>query len=522
MFTLSGAHVFPLYDAAVHAEPPLRIIDVRHEQTAVFAAEATAKLTRRPGLAVLTAGPGVTNGISAIAQAHSSGIPLLVLGGRAPAYRWGSGALQELDHPSLLSSITRYAATAPVTADIQRTVSAALHAATTPHRGPAFVDVPMDQLFAKATPTETSVTPPAPRRATDDDVTDIARLLTEAQRPVIVIGTDVWTGGAEAAALRLVEATAIPAITNGMGRGVIPRGHPLLVTKARSVAFAEADLVIVIGTPLDFRLNYGSFGGAQVVHIADAQDQLAHHVKLAAAAHGDLALVLDSIGVARHDELQRAKYEPWCVRLRDAVRHRESKDAALFSAAASNGIHPARVYGALRPLLTGDTVVIGDGGDFVSWAGRFVEPAQPGCWLDPGPYGCLGAGMGAAIAARLARPDSPVVVLLGDGAAGLSLLDVDTLVRHRLPVLLVVGNNGVWGLEKALMHMLYGYDVAADLRRDTRYDIITEALGGEGETVREPEELQPALRRGLAAGEPYLVNVVLDPTISYPRTTTGV
>jgi acetolactate synthase-1/2/3 large subunit len=268
MFTLSGAHVFPLYDAAVHAEPPLRIIDVRHEQTAVFAAEATAKLTRRPGLAVLTAGPGVTNGVSAIAQAHSSGIPLLVLGGRAPAYRWGSGALQELDHPPLLSSITRYAATAPVTADIQRTVSAALHAATTPPRGPAFVDVPMDQLFAKATRTETAFASPSPRRPSDDDVTDIARLLTEAQRPVIVIGTDVWTGGADAAALRLVEATAIPVITNGMGRGVIPRGHPLLVTKARSIAFAEADLVMVIGTPLDFRLNYGSFGRAQVVHIA--------------------------------------------------------------------------------------------------------------------------------------------------------------------------------------------------------------------------------------------------------------
>jgi acetolactate synthase I/II/III large subunit len=522
MFTLSGAHVFPLYDAAVHAEPPLRIIDVRHEQTAVFAAEATAKLTRRPGLAVLTAGPGVTNGISAVAQAHFSGIPLLVFGGRAPAYRWGTGALQELDHPPLLSWITRYAATAHTTAEIQPMVNAGLQAATTPHRGPAFVDVPMDELFAKTAPVEIPVAPPAPRRPVDDDVTDIARQLAEAHRPVLVIGSDVWTGAAEAAALRLVETTGVPTITNGMGRGVLRRGHPLLVTKARSVAFAEADLVVVVGAPLDFRLNYGSFGSAQVVHIADAQDQLARHVKLAAAAHGDPAFVLDAISAAWGEELRQTTYEPWRARLRDAVRRREGDDAALLSAAAHDGIHPARFYGELLPLLTDDTVVIGDGGDFVSWAGRFIEPARPGCWLDPGPYGCLGAGAGAAIAARLARPDSPVVVLLGDGAAGLSLLDVDTLVRHRLPVLLVVGNNGVWGLEKAPMKMLYGYDVAADLRRDTRYDLITEALGGRGETVRQPEELRPALRRGLSAGEPYLVNVLLDPTVSYPRTTTGV
>jgi acetolactate synthase-1/2/3 large subunit len=180
------------------------------------------------------------------------------------------------------------------------------------------------------------------------------------------------------------------------------------------------------------------------------------------------------------------------------------------------------VYGELLPLLGDDAVVIGDGGDFVSWAGKLVEPARPGCWLDPGPYGCLGAGVGAAAAARVARPASQVVLLLGDGAAGMSLMDVDTLVRHRLPVVMVVGNNGAWGLEKHPMRMLYGYDVAADLRAETRYDGVVQALGGAGETVSRPDELGPALRRAFGSGVPYLVNVLTDPAVAYPRSTTGV
>ena len=168
-----------------------------------------------------------------------------------------------------------------------------------------------------------------------------------------------------------------------------------------------------------------------------------------------------------------------------------------------------------------DAVVIGDGGDFVSWAGRFVEPARPGSWLDPGPFGCLGAGLGAAIAARIARPSSQVVLLLGDGASGMSLMDVDTLVRHDLPVVMVMGNNGAWGLEKQPMQMLYGYDVAADLAPQTRYDEVVRALGGAGEMVTDPRQIGAALDRAFVSGVPYLVNVVTDPQIPYPRSTTG-
>ena len=183
---------------------------------------------------------------------------------------------------------------------------------------------------------------------------------------------------------------------------------------------------------------------------------------------------------------------------------------------------PARIYGELLPRLADDAVVIGDGGDFVSFAGKFVEPKRPGGWLDPGPYGCLGAGLGAAIAARIARPSSQVVLLLGDGAAGFSLMDVDTLVRHNLPVVMVCGNNSAWGLEKQPMQMLYGYDVAADLAPQTRYDHVARALGGAGETITDPREIGPGIDRAFASGVPYLLNVITDVNAPYPRNTFGI
>ncbi len=527
MFTLSGAHVFPLYDGAVKAEPPMRLLDVRHEQTAVFAAEAIGKLTRVPGLAVLTAGPGVTNGVSAIAQAQFSGSPLVVVGGRAPANRWGMGSLQEFDHPAVLGPVTKSARTLHRVADVAGGLDEAFTLAASSHRGPTFVDVPMDQLFDR-----TVAERPVPRsrdrvQPDPEAVAEIGALLGQAVRPVIVLGTDVWADGAEEAALRLVEQTGLPAVANGMGRGVVPGGHPLLVTKARRKALGAGDLVIVVGTPLDFRLGYGVFGGqdgaspAKVVHIADSEGQLSGHADLAASAHGDLTLVLDGVQAALEQQLRRPDWSGWVADLQADVAAAVERDDALLRAEA-DPIHPARIYGELLPRLAPDAVVIGDGGDFVSFAGKYVEPKQPGGWLDPGPYGCLGAGLGAAIAARIARPSSQVVLLLGDGAAGFSLMDVDTLVRHKLPVVMIMGNNSAWGLEKGPMQMLYGYDVVADLAPQTRYDEVVKALGGAGETVADPRQVGPALDRAFESGVPYLVNVITDVEASYPRNTFGV
>jgi acetolactate synthase-1/2/3 large subunit len=523
MFTLSGAHVFPLYDGAVKAEPPMPLIDVRHEATATFAAEGLARLTRRPGLAVLTAGPGVTNGVSAITTAHFNGTPLLVIGGRAPAEKWGQGSLQELDHPPLVAPVTKHAGTVSAVDAVASQVDGALRLALTPHRGPVFLDIPFDVVFA-------STTAPSPTGAEQrrlepkgSDVAHIAHALGEAQRPVLVVSSDVWTDGAEEAALACARALRLPVITTGMGRGVVPRGDELLVTRARSTAFNEADLVVVAGAPLDFRLGYGRFGGrdgatpAGVVHLVDAPEQVARHVPLTGSAAGDLSGIFNRLAA----ETVQVDRSEWLTRLRDVARAAEAADVEMLTSEATP-IHPGRIYGELRRALDDDAIVIGDGGDFVSFAGRFVEPVRPGRWLDPGPYGCLGTGLGYAIAARLAHPSSQVVLLLGDGAAGFSLMDVDTLVRHRLPVVIVVGNNSVWGLEKGPMQMLYGYDVAAELAPQTRYDEVVRALGGAGELVTDPAGIGPALRRGFAANAPYLVNVITDPDAAYPRSTFGV
>jgi acetolactate synthase-1/2/3 large subunit len=385
----------------------------------------------------------------------------------------------------------------------------------------------MDQFFDRAS-APTPVVAARPRLEPDPEaLAEIGALLAEASRPLLVLGTDVWADGAEDAALRLVEQSGLPVVTNGMGRGLVPGGHPQLVTKARSKAFGTSDLVVVVGTPLDFRLGYGVFGGkdgapqAQVVHLADSPGQISGHAKLAGSASGDLTLVLDGVLSALEQQLRKPDWDSWLAELQSAVGAAVERDAQLLGSTA-DPIHPARIYGELAPRLAEDAVVIGDGGDFVSFAGKYVEPKRPGGWLDPGPFGCLGAGLGSAIAARLCRPSAQVVLLLGDGAAGMSLMDVDTLVRHDLPVVMVCGNNSAWGLEKQPMQMLYGYDVAADLAPQTRYDKVVTALGGGGETVTDPREIGPALDRAFAAGTPYLVNVITDVDAAYPRATFGV
>ncbi len=526
LFTLSGGHIFPLYDAAAKGGQPLRLVDVRHEQTAVFAAEATARLTRTPGLAAVTAGPGVTNAVSAVTTAWLNGAPVVVLAGRAPDYRWGAGQPAG-DRPSAAARAGDQAGVDRARGGrVARSVDEAFRLALTPHRGPVFLDFSLEAHLraGRGRPATDSPAPlvvPAAAAPDPEDVGRIAGLVRAARRPVLVLGSDVWLGGAEEAARRAAEELRLPVVANGQARGILPAGHDLLVTRARSVALREADLVLVVGAPLDFRLGYGSFGPknspAPVVHVADA------------AWRGRGARAAGRLGRRRPGRVLRragaawvaAAWDDWGGRLAEAVRAAQAADGPLLASEAAP-VHPARVYGELLRVLDDDAVVIGDGGDFVSFAGKYIEPARPGGWLDPGPFGCLGTGLGYAIAARLARPSAQVVLLLGDGAAGFSLMDADTLVRHRLPVVIVCGNNGAWGLEKHPMRALYGYDVLADLQPACRYDEVVRALGGAGELVSSPSGIGPALRRAFAAGVPYLVNVVTDPEIAYPRSTTGV
>ena len=511
MFTLSGGHLFVLYDGAV--QTGMRLVDVRHEQTATFAAEGFAKVTRRLGCAALTAGPGVTNGVSAMTAAHMNGSPMVVLGGRAPQGRWGSGSLQELDHVPIVASVTKSAATATSAASIVAEVDAACRAARTPHRGPCFVDIPLDAFGPDAVELPE---PPVEIGASEPDADAVARvgaLVGASARPVLLVGGDVYWAHAEGPMRAFAEAARLPVFVNGMGRGTLPADHELAFSRARSVALKEADLVLVAGTPLDFRLGFGRFGDAQVVHLCDAASEVAPHANLAGSTAGDLAatfVMLEKIGA------MPGAHEDWIARLRDDERAKRAAEAPSLEADTAP-IKPARIYGELRTRLARDAIVIGDGGDFVSYAGKLVESFEPGTFLDPGPYGCLGMGPGYALAAALAHPDRQVVLLLGDGAIGFALGDYEALARHGVNVTAIVGNNGIWGLEKHPMQALFGYDVVAELRPGIRYDEAITALGGHGELVTEPTDVGPALDRAFATPGVSLVNVLTDPSDAYPR-----
>jgi acetolactate synthase-1/2/3 large subunit len=511
MFTLNGGHIWPLYEAC--RNQGVQVFDTRHEQSATFAAEAYAKLTRRPAVAALTAGPGVTNGVSAITSAWFNGAPLVVLGGRAPQGRWGAGSLQELDHVPILASITKGAGTVLDPGKAGITVHDAIALAAEPHRGPVFLDFPLDG-FGPSGGDVPAVDPGSGRGAQPDGdaVGSLAALVAEAERPVFIVGSDVYWAGAFDELAAAVEHLRVPVFTNGLGRGTLAADHELAFLRTRGMLKTRADVVVVLGTPLDFRLGFGRFGAATVAHVVDAESQRAAHVGVLTVA-GDIAATLH--GLADHAG-RRADHEPWIAELRGAEEAARADETPLL-AATGGPVKPTRVYGELRKRLDRDAVVICDGGDFASYAGKYVEVFRPGGWLDTGPYGCLGNGLGYSMAARVARPEAQIVTLLGDGAAGFSLMDADSLVRQSLPVVLVVGNNGMWGLEKHPMRAIYGWDMACDLQPGCRYDEVVTALGGGGELVTDPDEVGPALDRAFASGVPYVVNVLTDPTDVYPR-----
>ncbi|OBK45563.1 acetolactate synthase [Mycobacterium sp. 1081908.1] len=517
VFTLSGGHLFSIYDGC--RDEGIRLIDTRHEQTATFAAEGWSKVTRLPGVAALTAGPGVTNGMSAMAAAQQNQSPLVVLGGRAPALRWGMGSLQEIDHVPFVAPLARFAATAQSADDAGRLVDEALRAAVGTPSGVGFVDFPMDHAFSTSQDSEIwggpgalSAVPPGP--APDAAALDRAvGLLAAAHRPVIMAGTNVWWGRGEAALLRLAEERQIPVLMNGMARGAVPADHPMAFSRVRGKALGEADVAVIVGVPMDFRLGFGKvFGPDTQLIVADRCEPAREHPRpIAAGLYGDLTSILSALAAT-----PGTAHQDWVAGLRTAETAARAQEQAEL-ADDRIPLHPMRVYAELAPLLDRDAIVVIDAGDFGSYAGRVIDSYRPGCWLDSGPFGCLGSGPGYALAAKLARPDRQVVLLQGDGAFGFSGMEWDTLVRHGVPVVSVIGNNGIWGLEKHPMEALYGYSVVAELRPGTRYDEVARALGGHGELVSAPTELRPALERAFASGLPAVLNVLTDPAVAYPR-----
>jgi acetolactate synthase-1/2/3 large subunit len=512
LFSLSGGHLFSIYDGC--KEEGIEVVDTRHEQSAAFAAIGWAKATREPGICALTAGCGVTNGMSAIASAQADGVPLVTLGGRAPEMRWGSGSLQEIDHLPFVSPLVKSAATAKDPGEIARMTAEAIDAAAAPPLGPTFVDYPLDVVFSEA---ESAIPDPAPLPDLPaEGIEQAAKLLSEAERPAIMAGSNLYWARGESELRELAEALGIPVFLNGLGRGCLPPDHELYFSRARGTALKGCDVALVIGVPLDFRLGFGSSIGeeATLIQLDFAPSKLEKTRQPDLALVGDIGMTMTAIRESATGDPKRTA--SWVEELRRAETDKRAEEQEMLDDERSP-LHPMRMYRELGDFLDRDAIVVGDGGDFVSFAGRVWETWEPGTWMDPGPYGCLGAGPGQAIGAKLAHPERQVCLLLGDGAFGFSGMEFDTMVRHHLPIVAVMGNNGIWALEHHPMKFLYGYSLAAELRPETRYDEVVSALGGHGELVRTPDELRPALERAFASGKPALVNVITDPEVVYPR-----
>jgi acetolactate synthase-1/2/3 large subunit len=511
VFTLSGGHVMGIYDGCL--DEGIKVVDVRHEQAAVHAADAWARLNPgKVGVAILTAGPGVTDGVTGVANAWRANSPILVFGGQGPFNNLRRGSLQEMDHVAVMKPITKWADACYQTERIGEYIESAIRTALSGVPGPAFLEIPMDVLHA---PVDlASVDVPAFRdyrvmsTAPSGLLTRAIQILSRADRPMLMAGTALkWSEGA-LALRQFAEATKVPVFTNGMGRGQLPMNHAQFFNRSRRHALANADVVVLAGTPLDFRMKFGRSipASAKIIQLDLDETLIGQNRAADVGLVGNVGLNLDALNKAGGAVLD---FSAWANELR-AIEAEAAEAQASQLNSDEVPIDPLRLCREIADFVDTDPrmVVIGDGGDIVAQASKVLKVPPRGCWMDPGPLGTLGVGMPFALAAQLANPDRKVLIIYGDGSFGLNGMEFDTAVRFGLPIVGIVGNDAAWGQMMRPQAGLYGADrlVATELNY-TRYDQVVEALGGHGEHVTKPDGIGPALERAFASGKPALINV---------------
>ena len=527
VFTLSGGHVMAIYDGCL--DEGIQVIDVRHEQAATHAADAWARLhPGKVGVAILTAGPGVTDGITGVANAWRANSPILVFGGQGSFKNLRRGSLQEMDHVSVMRPITKWADACYDTARIGEYIEAGIRAALSGVPGPAFLEIPIDVLGAPIDHEKVKL--PTFRDYRVNSVADAelvataADLIAGAERPMVMAGTGLkWSEGADA--LRVfAEATNIPVFTNGMARGQISMSHPQFFNRSRGEALAGADLVVLAGTPLDFRMKYGNSipRTAKIIQLDLDETLIGANRSAEVGLVGNVGRNLAALTESLASQGTTPDFTGYSAELR-AIEQRAEANLLASLNSDEVPIDPLRLCREIADFVATDDrmIVIGDGGDIVAQTSKVLRVPEFGTWMDPGPLGTLGVGMPFALAAQLAHPDRRVLIVYGDGSFGLNGFEYDTAVRFGLPIVGIVGNDAAWGQMMRPQAKLYGIDrvVATELNY-TRYDKVVEALGGHGEHVTEPDGIRPALERAFASGLPALVNVEIRRDLGDPKTST--
>jgi len=527
IFTLCGGHIIDIYDGCI--DEGIRIIDVRHEQVAAHAADGYARMTGRPGCAVVTAGPGTTDAVTGVANALRAESPMLLIGGQGALDQHRMGSLQDLPHVEMMRPITKFASSVLSTERVADMVAMAFREALAGAPGPAFLEIGRDILDAKI-PLERAVIPAAGHyrastRSLGDpaDVERLAEILLRAERPCVLLGSQLWTCRGAEAAIEFVRTLNIPAYMNGAARGTLAPGDPHHFHLTRRYAFNNADVIVIVGTPFDFRMGYGKRlpKSATVVQIDMDYRTVGKNRDIELGLVGDVGVILGAVTAAAADRAPASsrRREPWLEQLRaEEQRLREERLPRQLSDAVP--IHPLRLAHEINQFLTDNTLYIGDGGDVVTFSGGVVQPKGPGLWMDPGPLGTLGVGVPFAMAAKAARPELEVVGLFGDGAFSLTGWDFETMVRFNLPFIGVIGNNSYMNQIRYGQIQKYGPErgEVGNKLGDVPYDRFAQILGGYGEEVREPGQIRPALERARESGKPALINVWIDPDAFAPGT----
>ncbi|MDK1023925.1 MAG: thiamine pyrophosphate-binding protein [Gammaproteobacteria bacterium] len=515
IFTLSGGHVMAIYDGCL--DEGIKVVDVRHEQAAVHAADAWSRLNPgKIGCAVLTAGPGVTDGVTGVANAWRANSPILVIGGQGPFNNLRRGSLQEMDHVSVMKPITKWADTCYDTKRIPDYIEMGIRIAVSGNPGPAFLEIPIDVLsrevewedvrFPKMRP-QPPVLMPA-----ESDVVYALDVLKTAKKPVMMAGTSVKWSNAASTIQQFIEKTHIPTFVNGMGRGTVKPGTPELMNRVRKEAIKQCDVFICAGVLLDFRLGFGRTipADARIIQLDVENELIGTNRSADAAVVGNLAASFNMMMQVMDQRGDSIDHSDW----RDQLIAREAELEAAFAAQLDSDevpIDPLRLCREIRDFVADkDVILIGDGGDIVAQASKVLPLPEENCWMDPGPLGTLGVGMPFALAAQISKPDKRVLIIYGDGSFGLNGFEYDTAVRFDLPIVGIVGVDGIWGQMARPQAAIYGANrMVATKLNFTRYDKIVEAMGGHGEYCERPEEIGPALERAFASGKPALVNVVM-------------